>query len=700
MGASASSNTARSIAEVANSVQQSTTVTQSQVNSIQQNMSWDNCYLNMSGDYDIKTSSTMVAKAKQMVTALQQSQIQNDIAQQMLQKATSTTGALPMGGFAFANNYASQFVSATNEVINSLSAISNQYNYVDQNWSCHDSTFIGKNFLLSQNSGADFFSDQVVNNQQITHLSNDITQSITQKATATVQGVGVFLLFFALIIAACGYGIAKPLSSGGMKIVIISLLVVGVGILIAIAFLYQWPPFFQQPDICTLAQIGGGVGNGCSGSGDQTQCIKTNVKTIPALWPPLQYIYPLFDVTKGQKMPPTGGSLLGMYIARNAQSAQYPANGGLNAANAWNMNHDLTQFINRIQGRDIKIPSTKIDPTDPTKRTPTTTLLDDILSDLPELMLVPVSSGSNYLYEIPTPFLPPIPPDTCAGQSKTDCCRGTCLPGIFSILGTIIPVSSPSSSNNSPQPSSCSSEIKPPVPLSSDNKACAVIEPKNGGSIWYGCPYKNDGSKSKVGCGCRIGEASDNYFPLKTSTLTAENYRKLDSVTGVTQYSSLLAEENGNALKVWCEKPPTMPPNIQLPFGWKFRFIRSWLANELELGTHFYIEPSDLAFDISQGWNTVSNIQKNSDMNLYQIIGDQSQDPGKAAQTGYIYPVSINGEFGICNNNLYKFNTFVGKIGVFIIIGLIIITILSMVVHHGINLSHNYDGKEYMSRPE
>ena len=87
MGASVSSNTAKAIAKVANSVSNSTNVTSNQVNSVQQRINFDDCYIDMSGDIDIKTASTMIAKSKQMVTALQQSHIQNDIAQKMLQSA-------------------------------------------------------------------------------------------------------------------------------------------------------------------------------------------------------------------------------------------------------------------------------------------------------------------------------------------------------------------------------------------------------------------------------------------------------------------------------------------------------------------------------------------------------------------------------------------------------------------------------------
>ena len=89
MGAAVSSNTAKSIATVSNKVSNATTVSDSQVNAVQQQIDFDDCFLDMSGDINIQSASKMVAKSKQIVTALQQSHIQNTIAQQMMQQAKS-----------------------------------------------------------------------------------------------------------------------------------------------------------------------------------------------------------------------------------------------------------------------------------------------------------------------------------------------------------------------------------------------------------------------------------------------------------------------------------------------------------------------------------------------------------------------------------------------------------------------------------
>ena len=229
---------------------------------------------------------------------------------------------------------------------------------MDQDFSCQNSTFIGKNFLLTQNSGADFFSSQVVNNSQISDIANNISQSIEQKATATVQGMGAFLLIFAIIIAASGYAISKPLSSGGFKIVIASVVVIGIGTLIAFAFLFNWPPFFQKPDVCILANLPGGIGNGCSGSGvegkaDGSTCINTSQQTLSIL-PPLQYLYPLFDQgdNNGKTVPPgVVGNMMGMFVSRVAlQSGGAAMNGGFNAANAQVVNQQFDGYWESLKG--------------------------------------------------------------------------------------------------------------------------------------------------------------------------------------------------------------------------------------------------------------------------------------------------------------------------------------------------------------
>jgi len=94
MGAAVSSNTAKAIAKVSNKVSNSTDVSESQVNAVQQQIDFDDCFLMMSGDINIESASQMVAKSKQIVTAMQQSHIQNTIAQQMMQQAKSQTGFL------------------------------------------------------------------------------------------------------------------------------------------------------------------------------------------------------------------------------------------------------------------------------------------------------------------------------------------------------------------------------------------------------------------------------------------------------------------------------------------------------------------------------------------------------------------------------------------------------------------------------
>ena len=347
MGAAVSSNTAKSIAKVSNDVSNSTDVSASQVNAVQQQIDFDDCFLMMSGDINIESASQMVAKSKQIVTAMQQSHIQNTIAQQMMQQAKSQTGFLGVG-FAEANNYASQMTDATSDVVNQLTTVANQFNYIDQGFRCEGSTFIGKNFLLSQGSSANFFSEQVVKNAQISSIANDITQSITQKATATVSGMSAFLLIFVLLIAACGYVLSKPLSSGSGKIIISTVMVVGIGLLIAVGFIFAWPPLFQKPNLCALTPMPF-MPKTC-----KDPCIKATRQTINVRVP-TPFKFPIFNVTMEDGVKNDGavvGSLAGMAIANVAKGAQYGNNMGMNASAAQTLIESWNNFWTRsaIQG--------------------------------------------------------------------------------------------------------------------------------------------------------------------------------------------------------------------------------------------------------------------------------------------------------------------------------------------------------------
>ena len=117
MGAAISSNTASAITNVLNYVQQSTNTNTNAVSSIQDNVNFNNCYIDLTGDFSIETAATVSQTANQIVSAAQNTTLQNDIVQKMLQEATSKVGSLGIG-YAEATNATSQLCNITNQKTN------------------------------------------------------------------------------------------------------------------------------------------------------------------------------------------------------------------------------------------------------------------------------------------------------------------------------------------------------------------------------------------------------------------------------------------------------------------------------------------------------------------------------------------------------------------------------------------------------
>jgi len=720
MGAAVSSNTAKSIATVSNKVSNATTVSDSQVNAVQQQIDFDDCFLDMSGDINIQSASKMVAKSKQIVTALQQSHIQNTIAQQMMQQAKSQTGFLGVG-FAEASNYASQMTDATSDVVNQLTTVANQFNYIDQGFRCEGSTFIGKNFLLSQGSSANFFSEQVVKNQQISSIANDITQSITQKATATVSGMSAFLLIFVLLIAACGYTLSKPLSSGSGKIIISTVMVIGIGVLIAVGFIFAWPPLFQKPNLCALTPFKF-MPQTC-----KDPCIKATKQTIEVL-APTPFKFPIFDTPIEGGIKPDGavvvGSLAGMAIAQQGAAAgSIGTNMGLNAAAAASLITDWNNFWqshdkNGTAGVCITVNDKSISVYD---------LVKSVAGSLAP-MFIPTTSDKSQFYKIPDPYL----------QSTGNDCTGACAGLAFTLTGI----------TNTVHPSGNSKNYTPVEVSCSDNLTIGSIGPnnlkpvyaKNSDTIYSICPVDSSDKQAKdsatgdpLQCGCSVLSSPPSGDESNYNELVAESppVTKGQSWINLQEpvLSKYLAEVVDNAditktLEQW--KPPSQVSNLDP--AWLARFVRTFYYTQLDLNSTCYWDLNDLVLvelnnttkngnpDSSysgQKWVTAGQAKTgkycrftpSDNGKTWTISGDvigfdpvacyKLEDVGgdtlKVAIKGLNTKgdrLSISGQFGICNDRTYQFGLFTQRIGIYIVIGIVVIALFFVMLDHGIQRTH------------
>ena len=697
MGASVSSNTAKSIAKVSNNVSNSTNVSANQVNAVQQAINFDSCYLNMSGDINIQSASSMVAKSKQIVTALQQSHIQNDIAQRMMQQAKSQTGFLGVG-YASANNYASQMADATSSVVNQLTTVANQFNYLDQNFQCTGSTFIGKNFLLSQGSDANFFSEQVVKNQQISDIANSISQTISQKATATVSGLSAFLLIFVLIIAAVGYALTKPLSSGSGKMIVGSIIVVLIAVMCAVGFLMEWPPLFSPPNECTLSEMSflpsfNKSGQSCNGT---PNCINPTQKTIRTRVP-LPFKFPIWD-KKGAAIVDGDlvGSLAGMAASRNSQENSSTNNQGLNAANAHSLNQAWETYLRNTE--NIK-PDPTID-----------TTIGQFLSGIGSLspMWVPTDKNGN-LYNIPPPFLPPQGggDKSCNDPGSTQgCCYGDCSSLSFSLTGIINPPTIQNKQGTElPQAVYCEPSCLSITPGPQNSNSKKVVAGSGNTPLGYICPTDAQGkivrkSGNAVGCGCYCGTDSPSYMRNLTSSknVKAANWNTV-GVNEATR-AALLAETRQqadmkdilNTPAPWeCTSGKCTPKDPAQ--GWLARYVRTFYYEQLDLLSPVYFTPTDLVYvagkDGSRGWFTAKQAIDNG-VACYLISTNSTSLLSLSINgiSGSGSRVDTSGMFGICNDQTYKFSQFSSKIGIYIAIGLIGIALLFVLLDHGIHSSH------------
>lgn len=327
MGASQSSNVSNAIASVTNDIGQQTTANTQQANNISQKITMDNCTI-ITKNYTADESGKTIQSNSQLSKAIQKSDVQNNIQQKLIQQAASTVGSMGLG-YADSNNTANMFVNASSTIIDAMNTSCSQFSNIDQSWTCDRSTIIADNININLGSTSDFLSQQVLDNNQVANVINDITQTADQKATASVEGLTGFLIGVALIIAALGYSVAKPLTTGSFKIIIAVVLIVILCVILAFMYIKKTPPFFNDDNDCVP---GDNITN-CN------QCINLDNKTLQLKYPPLRYIYDLTSLTSQSE---SGSNLLEMVIS----SGKNQQNGGYNKKIADILNTKLIPYNN------------------------------------------------------------------------------------------------------------------------------------------------------------------------------------------------------------------------------------------------------------------------------------------------------------------------------------------------------------------
>ena len=397
MGASQSSNVAQATSEVSNRVTNSTAVNSVQLNSQSQHMDIYNCMIKLSGDLNFNAAATTSIRNQQVAQVKNNTNFNNNLQQAVLQEATSKVGSMGVG-YSQASNNTSLFCSISNDILNTVSESADQFNTTNQNFNCTDSTIIAKNLNINFKSSTDFYNNQMLDNSNISDVTNKISQTVTQKAKSTVAGLGGFLIGIALIIAALGYGIAKPLSSGSTKIIVVFILLfillsIGIGMYIAKA-----PPFFNDP-------IKVAVNSNLSPS-DCDSIVNPQIEDINVNNAPIRYKFAL--------VRNIGSNPDGIIPSANLADMAIIACAGGNLNNSgYNMStyKRIDGIISKLQNLlgNINITDQK---------------LQSILGiTIPNLLINPNTTITDTFYKIPLQYI--------VSSGKGDNITGTCTPGNF-----------------------------------------------------------------------------------------------------------------------------------------------------------------------------------------------------------------------------------------------------------------------------
>ena len=354
MGGATSSNVSQAVTNVSNYVSASTTADSTQVSNVEQTQIFHDC--TVTGDVDITNVADVQISSQQILTGLQSVDLQNNIAQQMSQEAQSTVGSMGIG-YADASNSASAFANASSTVINSVSASSQQGSEVSQSFICDGGHLYG-DVTINNQSSQDFLSDQTLQQSQTATIVNDVSQVISQKATAKVEGLAGFLVALALCIVALGVGFGGALKGAGdaAKPLLIAGTALGLACLMAWMYVSAAPPLFSENSECCPVDTAIGAGS------SRAACINVVHQSLQLKDPPMRYIYYLNSDSDLSSTNP--GSLLKMALSKvgNSPDKQYN-NGGYNAQSALKLASEVPDDTAAFVGI-LECPPLAIIPTD------------------------------------------------------------------------------------------------------------------------------------------------------------------------------------------------------------------------------------------------------------------------------------------------------------------------------------------------
>ena len=634
MGAAKSKNVADAVTDVMNFVQNSTQADSSTVSNIENFITLNNCYIKLTGDFSVTTQATVMQQSSQILVATQDSTVKNDIVQKMLQEATSKVGSLGIG-YAEASNQVSMMCNVTNKIIQTMQASIKQLSTTYNGFSCNDSTIEAKNLNISFTNADSFVAEQTLDNQQTTDIVNQITQESSQKASATVQGLAGFLIALALVIAALGYAVAKPIAAGS-KSIMVPLIIVAMVLIFVWLYMVKCPPFFSD---YTYVSVNNPQWGGDCSSDDLVEPQKMTVAIKEA---PLRYNFPITNsfLPKDER-----GSLLSFYIAslRSAATIKTAENGGYNSNTFstistkidngyyWNADRD-NSLMNLMFKEELEKNKGKKPP-----------LEGQLYVPCP---LLPIHIDNKYP-KVPSYF------------------ASSCNPQIVQFPGVMMQADGSATQNSTLQ-----------ILTGTD---CTFDKDTFDNDSSSGC---TGGSPSQEGSieGCMNACCNTSQFQIDKWVENEDFYDESYDESSKTQICQL----NSDQIQNWILKEP--PQNTYDLDTARFMlkkqlYLRYLLCSQIGIANlDVYIDEDEIVNipDPKQPTNVIQKTAKEVQDKAYFFRPTLS--PNVTQKGGYANAIqsggTVTGMFAICNNQTYKFQKFCKQAGGYIFIAFVVLIIL------------------------
>ena len=333
-GVASASNVADQVAEISQSVMNDIDTKSESYNDDSTEFDFSGCKFERNVKIDVVRDN--VVKAKQIVKALQDTQVTNDIAQKTVQSALAQTEFLSLG-IADASNVASMTAAASTLIKQSILTTASSISDTTFKFKC-DGTIVKGDFFLSSASKSNYFSDQTVQSKQVTQIKTKIDQSLQQTATAKAGGFGALVAMICAAIVCCvlARALTKKPKGGPMgareadeKVKKSIFIAVGVYFIVMTIFLItSWGtesgPWYEPAYITKNMSS---YSTGCIRVEDLIREYEQTIITLKA--PPLRYVFPLF--VKDGNMPISLFDMVCWKVVQ-ASDSEATSNGGFNKA--------------------------------------------------------------------------------------------------------------------------------------------------------------------------------------------------------------------------------------------------------------------------------------------------------------------------------------------------------------------------------